>query len=332
MVERPFIQGFVVPLMPPFFSVVIPTYRRPELLRKCLDSVLGQTFISFEVIVTDDEREDGESWAMLQEASRSDARVRIVRNQGDRGQVANTNNGVRHAAGSWIKLIHDDDQLYPRCLERFHAVLAAERAPERISLACCRSDRLLQDGRVVPWKPGRGRHPVEVIDRVYTPLAMYLQQDVGSSVPSCICINRDIMEKHGEYMPSHESLVSAVDTLWSMHLARHGDRLIINEPLVLKRDEPVSVTGGMTDDAMDREFALIRRLQLGMIDPSLHPPPYDVALGALRLRRAAHRLVKRRSLREALHLVAGVRDPRAWILAVKIALGIAVPKRSRRAA
>lgn len=317
--------------MAPFFSVVIPTYRRPDLLRRCLDSVLGQTFTSFEVIVTDDERADGESWAFLQQACRSDGRIRAVRNQGDRGQVANTNNGVRHAVGSWVKLIHDDDELYPQCLERFHAALADEGSLEGVSLACCRSDRLLQDGRVVPWTRARGQHAVEVLDRLHTPLAMYLQQDVGSSVPSCICINRGLMERHGEYMPSHESLVSAVDTLWSMNLSRHGDRLILNEPLVLKRDEPVSVTGGMTDDAMDREFALIRRLQFEMIDPSLNPPAYDVAVGALRVRRAVHRLVKRRSFREALTLAAGVRDVRAWVLAARIALGIAMPKPSPRA-
>lgn len=317
--------------MPAFFSVVIPTFGRPELLRKCVASVLRQSFTSFEVIVSDDERTDGESWSFLQEVSRADSRIRPIRNEGARGQSCNTNNGVRHASGTWVKLLHDDDELYPQCLERFHAALAVEDTASRVSLACCRSDRQLQDGRVVPWTRGLKQSPVEVLDRMHTPLSMYLQQDVGSSVPSCICINRGIMERHEVYMPSEDTLVSAVDTLWAMHFARHGDRLIINESLVLKRDEPISVTGGMTDEAMDREFALIRKLQLEMIPPSLNPPPYDVAMGALRLRRGLHRLVKRRSPKEALRFFASTRDPRSWILAMRIARGIAIPRERRSA-
>jgi hypothetical protein len=315
--------------MTPFFSVVIPTFRRPQLLQKCLASVLRQTFASFEVIVSDDERVDGESWAMLQEACQADSRIRAVRNQADRGQSANTNNGLRYAVGTWVKLLHDDDELYPQCLERFHAALVEEGTRERVSLACCRNDRLCRDGRVVRWKRSATQSPIEVLDRLHTPLAMYLQQDVGSSVPSCICVNREIMAQHGAFMPSHELLVSAVDTLWSMNLSRHGDRLILNESLVLKRDEPVSVTGGMSDEAMDREFGLMRKLQLEMISPSLRPPSYGVAMGALRLRRGLHRLIKCRSPWEALRLLASVPDPRAWILALRIACGIAIPRKRR---
>lgn len=316
--------------MAPFFSVVIPTFRRPERLKACIDSVLRQRFDSFEVVVTDDEREPGESWAILEEASRADPRVRPIRNEGARGQVPNTNNGVRHARGEWIKLLHDDDELHPDCLGRFHEVLANDRCRSTVSLACCRTDRLLPDGRRLPWKRPRSRPDVEIIDAMHTPLAMYLQQDVGSSAPTCICINRSIVERHGAYMPTHEAFVSAVDTLWALNLAALGDRVIINESLALKRDEPVSVTGGMTDEAMDREFAELRRLQLEMVPAALNPPRYEVALGALRIRRAMHRLAKRRSLGQALKLVRESPDPGAWLLALRMSLGVAMPNGYRR--
>lgn len=315
--------------MSPFFSVVIPTYRRADLLRKCVESVLRQSFTSFEVIVSDDERTEGEAWSFLQEASRADGRIRAIRNEGPRGQSANTNNGVRHADGTWIKLLHDDDALYPECLERFHAALVPPGTESAVSLACCRNDLQLQDGRVLPWKRKARQSPIEVLDRLHTPLAMYLQQDVGGHVPSCLCVNSAIMKRHEAYMPSEETLVSSVDTLWGMDLSRHGNRLIINESLVLKRDEPVSVTGGMTDEAMDREFAELRKLQLEMIPSSLNPPSYEVAVGALWLRQGLHRLIKRRSPREALRLFGRVRDPRSLKLAMKMARGIEIPRERR---
>lgn len=317
--------------MRPFFSVVVPTFRRPELLRRCIDSVRAQTFDDFELIVSDDERDAGRSWELCEAVRGADPRIRPIRNEGERGQVANTNWGVRHARGTWIKLLHDDDELYPECLRRFHDVLTSDRSRTEVSLACCRADRMAVDGRTIPWKPPSRRPRVEVMDRLHTPLAMYLQQDVGSSAPSCICINRAIVEEQDAYMPSHHELVSAVDTLWALNLARLGDRIIINESLVLKRDEPVSVTGGMTDEAMDREFEVMRRLQLESVSPELQPPPYEVAIGALKIRRALHRLVRRRSPGQAIQLMRECADPRAWLLATRMALGTAMPKAYLRA-
>ena len=61
----------------PMFSVVIPTFNREKLLSRCLQSVLGQSFRDFEVVVADDGSNDG-SRAIVDEHVRREPRLRYV--------------------------------------------------------------------------------------------------------------------------------------------------------------------------------------------------------------------------------------------------------------
>lgn len=314
----------------PFFSVVIPTFRRPKLLREAVESVLGQTCGDFEVVVSDDEDPPGEAWAMLQEFSERDNRIRAVRNHGPRGQVHNTNNAIREATGVWIKPLHDDDILYPRCLESFFQCLRRPSS-EGISLACCRSDLIRLSGDVKPWRPRCRRPAVEVVTRRNVVLAMYLQEDIGSSIPSCICVHRAGLLKNEAWMPQHPDLFSSVDSHWALVLGTLGHRLVINAALVGKREEPASVTANTSDEALDREQIIIRQLQFPKIAKDLRPPSLPVVIQSLALRRAAHRLFKRRRPMEALRLALKARHPAAWLLTARSALSARWPDLFNRA-
>lgn len=300
----------------PFFSVVIPTYRRAALLEQAVASVLAQTFRDFEVVVSDDDPSSATTAEALAIGTRHDVAVRVIRNLGDHGQSGNTNNGIRHAQGRWIKLLHDDDVLYPHCLERIHAVLNRVGEHGTVATACCRSDTLLPSGDILRrWSRKANQPTAELVPSRFTVMAMYLQEDVGESLPSSLCINRQLLIEGNEWMPAREGFVSVVDSHWAIRLATLGDRLIINEALVGKRQEPESITGRITDDHLDAEFQAIRELQYQQIAPELGPPPLNVARQALWLRRAAHRLVKRRQPVAAALMAARAWDPRAWLLA-----------------
>ena len=87
-------------------SVVIPTYKRNDLLARAIDSVLNQTFDDFEVIVVDGARSES-----TRELVRSygDGRLRYIPQQG-RG-IANARNlGVLKARGDFIAFLDDDDR------------------------------------------------------------------------------------------------------------------------------------------------------------------------------------------------------------------------------
>ena len=56
----------------PFISVAIPTFRRPEMVRRAIESVLQQEHADWEMVISDDEGPEGATWSILSEHARSD--------------------------------------------------------------------------------------------------------------------------------------------------------------------------------------------------------------------------------------------------------------------
>jgi glycosyltransferase involved in cell wall biosynthesis len=106
----------------PFFSVVIPTYNRRDLLRLALESVWSQTFASFEIIVVDDGSTD-KTWDDLQALG---SRVRALRQQ-NAGPGAARNLGAANAKGRYLVFHDSDDVLTPWALETFHHAISRRR-------------------------------------------------------------------------------------------------------------------------------------------------------------------------------------------------------------
>ena len=80
----------------PRVSVVIPTRNRAHLLRRAIESALGQTFADLELIVVDDASED-QTETVVREID--DPRVRYIRCEVQRGAPAARNTGIRAARG-----------------------------------------------------------------------------------------------------------------------------------------------------------------------------------------------------------------------------------------
>ena len=93
-------------------SVVVPTFRRPELLREALATALAQEGVSLEIIVVDDSPE-GSAEAVVEQLG--DARVRYVKMEtpsgGWPGRVRNT--GWPLTTGRLVHFLDDDDRLEP---------------------------------------------------------------------------------------------------------------------------------------------------------------------------------------------------------------------------
>src|SRR5580765_8935030 len=104
----------------PQFTVVIPTYGRPQLLPEALASVLGQTVPDLECIVVDDASPEPV-------AVEPNERVRLVRREENGGPAAGRNTGAAEARGRYLAFLDDDDWWEPDRLEL--AVPALERAP-----------------------------------------------------------------------------------------------------------------------------------------------------------------------------------------------------------
>lgn len=110
------IRSSAVSVRRPLISVIIPTFNRSAILRRCLEHLAGQTLDAeqFEVIVCDD--------------GSTDATAEVVRNlrtgfnlhylcQENTGPAAARNLGVRKATGEYILFLNDDALLAPNALE-----------------------------------------------------------------------------------------------------------------------------------------------------------------------------------------------------------------------
>jgi glycosyltransferase involved in cell wall biosynthesis len=93
-------------------SVIVPTFRRPALLREALLSALAQEGVSLEVIVLDDSPERS---ARETVAAMADPRITYVpREQPSGGRPALVrNDGMRRASGAFVHFLDDDDRAAP---------------------------------------------------------------------------------------------------------------------------------------------------------------------------------------------------------------------------
>lgn len=88
-------------------SVIIPTHNRPELLKKAITSVLGQTYQNLELVIVDDGDISVESLI----SQFSDMRIRYIKHETPhRGGAAARNTGIRSASGRFIAFLDDDDE------------------------------------------------------------------------------------------------------------------------------------------------------------------------------------------------------------------------------
>ena len=106
-------------------SVIVPVYKVEQYLRRCVDSILSQTFSDFELILIDDGSPDrcGE---ICDEYKQRDGRV-VVIHQSNGGLSAARNTGIiwslENSDSDWLTFVDSDDWVHSEYLERlFRAV------------------------------------------------------------------------------------------------------------------------------------------------------------------------------------------------------------------
>ncbi|MBF0424567.1 MAG: glycosyltransferase family 2 protein [Magnetococcales bacterium] len=113
--------------VPPQVTVVVPTYRRPDLLCRALQSVLDQTYPHFVVCVHDNASQDTTA-EVVQGFAQRDPRFRYHPNSVNIGGIRNTAAGIAQVQTPYFCYLADDDLLLPNFLET--AVTALEKHPE----------------------------------------------------------------------------------------------------------------------------------------------------------------------------------------------------------
>jgi glycosyltransferase involved in cell wall biosynthesis len=222
----------------PTVSVIVPNYNHARYLRERVDSVLGQTYQDFEVIVLDDGSTD-ESRSIIREYE-NDPRVRIEFNDTNSGSTFKQwNKGVRLACGKYVWIAESDDYADKHLLERLVPSLDAQ--PNTV-LVYCRSWRISADGKTSGFAdspvPGQDRWMADFVVDGREECLKYLVQCNTIPNASAVLFRRDVYELVGG---ADENLRLCSDwKLWSA-MALAGRIAYVAQPLNYFRFHNLSV-------------------------------------------------------------------------------------------
>ena len=93
----------------PKISVIVPVYNCKKYIKKCVDSIINQTFKDLEIILIDDGSTD-ESGKICDELKLKDSRIKVI-HQENKGVSAARNEGVKASSGDYISFVDGDDYL-----------------------------------------------------------------------------------------------------------------------------------------------------------------------------------------------------------------------------
>lgn len=91
----------------PIISIVVPVYKAEDYLECCIDSILAQSFVDFELLLINDGSPDC-SGKICEEYAKKDKRIRTF-HQENRGVSAARNKGLQEVCGQYLTFIDSDD-------------------------------------------------------------------------------------------------------------------------------------------------------------------------------------------------------------------------------
>ncbi len=197
----------------------MPVYNGARYLREAIDSILNQTFENFEFLIVDDASAD-QSAVLVR--SYADARIRLVQNETNQGQVRSQNKGLRLSRGAYIARLDQDDSSLPTRLERQVAVLDAE---PNVAMVGTWLSELDGEGRVTGMWRGRVNDHADYLFAI-------LRDALPLWHPSMMFRRDAVMKVYGydEKLPYCED-----HDLWRRFALAKHDARVIAEPLTRYR-------------------------------------------------------------------------------------------------
>ncbi|MFP7297234.1 glycosyltransferase family 2 protein [Neobacillus niacini] len=100
-------------------SVIMSTYNEePEWLKKCIDSILNQTYSHFEFLIVLDNPENVQLKELLDAYQKKDNRIKLIPNPKNMGLVKSLNTALEHCNGKYVARMDADDIADPERLEK----------------------------------------------------------------------------------------------------------------------------------------------------------------------------------------------------------------------
>jgi glycosyltransferase involved in cell wall biosynthesis len=213
----------------PLLSIGMPIFNGEQFLEKTLDSILGQTYTNFELIISDNASTDRTQQKCRTYAS-TDSRISYYRNKRNIGAPANYNKVFKLSSGKYFKWAAHDDIISPEYLEKCVSVL--EKDPS-VVLCHSKTGRINEHGVLV----GNYDHKMRIDSRK-------IQERFGDLIrvsdpcwPIFGVVRAGIFAKtplHGNYGGADRNLLAEIGL--------YGRIYEIPEYLFFRRDHPQAYT------------------------------------------------------------------------------------------
>ena len=221
----------------PLVSAILATYNRAAHVGGAIDSVLAQTYDDIEVVVVDDGSTDATPTVLDDYAA--DDRVRVLRNEENRGIPRTRNRGLEAARGEYVAIIDDDDRWHPRKTAKQVGVL--EGLPD--DYCGVYADGIITDA------------DGDLVETVRTHAAGDIYPEILLEMPvlphASQLLRRDCVEAVGGFDPAFDI---ASDWELAIRLADRWQYACIPEVLVARTHHGDNVTGDPAYDVRAREM------------------------------------------------------------------------------
>ena len=214
----------------PKVSVIVPVYKAEKYLRKCVDSILAQTFRDFEVLLVDDGSPDKSGEICDEYAAKYDCiRVKHISNG---GAAVARNRGIDMAKGEFIMFVDSDDTIESDML----AELVSLQNRHKVDIAASR----------LRMRPEYEHQPAEVRYSGIDCIRLLLLRELDSS-PCTKLIRRDAIGSI-----RFPEGVTNEDVVFLYHLyGQASDVCYLNKSFYYYRENPESVTHSFDKHALD---------------------------------------------------------------------------------
>ena len=193
------------------YSVIIPSYNRPEMLKRSLASVYAQTVRPSQIYLTIDEPKDAEKYAFLCDYDDS---LQVTYTGGGFGGAKARNVGLDQVESEFVFFLDDDDEWLPNKIEEQIQLL--ERKTDCVAVTCSCLEEYGHKQRLVSRSENEVNRYVKVLNLA------------GGF--SCFGMRRDGALRG---IRLNEDLRSAQDYEFYLRVSQHGKCAVVEEPLVL---------------------------------------------------------------------------------------------------
>lgn len=166
----------------PLLSIIVPVYRVEKYLRKCIDSILNQTYPRIELILVDDGSDDG-CGRICDEVSEKDSRVRVL-HQKNQGQAAARNNGLKIANGELVAFVDSDDFIAPQT----YLTMYERMEIDQTDLALCGIQYVSEDGHNI-------KDSIDITDSIWNEEQYWTEMYYQKNYTYCVALWNKLYKK-----------------------------------------------------------------------------------------------------------------------------------------